>query len=82
MRRPSISIMSNIAEGTGRRTNKELIRFFEISFSSALELESLLIASNDLGFLPYDAYEEFTQKINEIQRMLIALIQNKTELDS
>jgi four helix bundle protein len=78
MRRASISVMSNIAEGTGRRTDKELVRFLEISYASALELESLLTASIDLEFISELTYQNLTTRTNEIQKMLIALIQNKS----
>ena len=56
MRRCAISISSNIAEGTGRRSAKGKARFTEISFSSALELLNQLILSNDLGFVSAENY--------------------------
>jgi four helix bundle protein len=51
MRRAVISIPSNIAEGFGRRTHKDQDQFYLISYASALELETQLIISFELGFL-------------------------------
>lgn len=46
--RSSISIPSNIAEGSGRTTEKEFVRFLEIAMSSSYELETQLILTNEL----------------------------------
>lgn len=45
--RSSVAIPSNIAEGSGRTTNKEFVRFLEIAISSSYELETLLILINE-----------------------------------
>jgi four helix bundle protein len=52
MRRCSISISSNIAEGTGRHSYKDQARFTEIANSSTLELLNQLILSNDMDLFP------------------------------
>lgn len=69
IRRCSISIASNIAEGAGRNSEKEFIHFLSISNGSSTELESLLIVSNKLGFISDELKETFVEKINEIQKM-------------
>ena len=46
--RSTVSIPSNIAEGSGRTTNKEFVRFLEIAISSSYELETQLILTEDL----------------------------------
>ncbi len=46
--RSAVSIPSNIAEGSGRTSNKEFIRFLEIAISSSYELETKLILAQDL----------------------------------
>jgi four helix bundle protein len=46
--RSAVSIPSNIAEGSGRTSNKEFIRFLEIAISSSYELETQLILAQDL----------------------------------
>lgn len=50
MRRTAVSIPSNIAEGCGRNSNKELTHFLYIALGSAAELETQLIISHDLNF--------------------------------
>ncbi|MCU4165453.1 four helix bundle protein [Carboxylicivirga caseinilyticus] len=70
MRRASVSIPSNIAEGTGRKTNKEFSRFLEIAYSSALELETQLYLSFDLEFIIESILEEFLVKLDELQKMI------------
>lgn len=73
IRRCSISIASNIAEGAGRNSNKEFIHFLSISNGSSTELESLLIISNKLNYISDEKMDEFILKINEIQKMNRAL---------
>ena len=71
MRRAAISIASNIAEGTLRKTAKEQVHFSVISYSSTIELLNDLIISNDLQFLSNEAYKEGRGLI-ERQTMLVA----------
>ena len=71
MRRAAISIASNIAEGTSRKTMKEQAHFSTISYSSTIELLNDLIISNDLLFLSDTQYQEGRELI-EKQTLLIA----------
>ncbi|MEO5999807.1 MAG: four helix bundle protein [Ferruginibacter sp.] len=71
MRRAAISIASNIAEGTSRKTAKDQSHFSTISYSSTIELLNDLIIANDLNFLPNEKYMEGREKI-EKQTALIA----------
>ena len=73
MRRCAISISSNIAEGTGRHSNKDKARFTEIAFGSALELLNQVILSYDLEFISKENYELVRTNITEITAMLDAL---------
>ena len=77
MRRCSISISSNIAEGTGRHSNKDKGRFTEIAYGSALELLNQAILSNDLDFLPDQDYKEIRSFITEITAMLDSLYKSQ-----
>lgn len=72
--RAAVSIPTNIAEGCGRETQKELIRFLYISSGSAHELEYLILLSKDLKFLKPEAAETLFGKITEIKKMLASLI--------
>lgn len=74
MRRCSVSISSNIAEGSGRNSDSEFRQFLNISFGSCSELETQLIISQNLEYLTKDEFEEITAELNEIQRMLFTLI--------
>ena len=51
IRRATISVSCNLAEGSARMSVKEQQRFYEIAFSSAVEVVNLLILSNDFGYL-------------------------------
>jgi four helix bundle protein len=73
MRRCAISMASNIAEGSGRHTNKDKARFTEIAFGSALELLNQLILSNDLEYISNENYTQIRENITEITAMLDGL---------
>ncbi len=75
MRRCAVSIGANIAEGCGRRSDQELIRFLKIARGSAFELECHVIVSSDLKFLKEDEGVALIEKIHEVQRMLSSFIQ-------
>jgi four helix bundle protein len=75
MRRCSVSIPSNLAEGCGRNSSAELARFSEIAMGSASELEYQLLLSCDLGYLDYATYERLDHDLNDVKRMLNRFIQ-------
>ncbi len=70
LRRATISVSSNIAEGAGRNSNKEKARFFEIAYSSLLEIINQLIISNNLGFIDNDTLNNYRLKINELSNKI------------
>lgn len=71
MRRSAISLASNIAEGTSRKSAKDQSHFSTIAYSSTIELLNDLIISNDLGYLANDNYSE-GRSLVEKQTLLIA----------
>lgn len=75
MRRASVSVPSNIAEGGGRRTDNEFLHFLGVSHGSLCELETQLFISVELGFVTIDQILPISEEITEIQKMLYALIQ-------
>ena len=76
LRRASVSTSSNIAEGSGRNSDKEFVHFLSISIGSAYETETQLIISKRLNYVDDIRFEERTTKITEIQRMLNAFSEN------
>ncbi len=80
MRRAAVSVPSNIAEGYGRKSDKDLLRFLSIALGSTAELETQLLISRDLDFLTEDSYILLNNQIAEIFRMLTALY-NKVRND-
>lgn len=73
IRRSSISIPSNIAEGCGRKTNPELSRFLDIANGSAFELETQILLSADLGYVANNEAEKLISKLHEIEKMIYNL---------
>src|SRR5687767_4875883 len=70
--RSSISIISNIAEGSSRASDKEYRRFIEISIGSTFELETQILISQAISFGKADLIVELLEKIDEEQKMLFA----------
>lgn len=75
VRRSAASIGANIAEGCGRRSDGEMVRFLQIARGSASETEYHLLLARDLGFLSLGEYKRTDQILAEVQRMLTALVQ-------
>ncbi|HCQ12676.1 four helix bundle protein [Flavobacterium sp.] len=73
MRRCSISISSNLAEGSGRNSMKDKARFSEIAFSSSLELLNQVILSNDFEYIDENQYIILREKITEVNMLIDGL---------
>jgi four helix bundle protein len=73
IKRSAVSIPSNIAEGTGRGTEKDLARFLNIALGSSFELETQILLSIRLGFFR-DSTQEVLDKVSQVQKMLHSLI--------
>jgi four helix bundle protein len=74
MRRSSISIPSNIAEGDQRETDKEAVRFFYMAKGSAAELNTQVIIAHEIGYLPQETFTALENQCVEIMNMLAKLI--------
>jgi four helix bundle protein len=74
MRRCSVSIPSNIAEGSGRSSEIEFKRFLEISLGSSFELETQIQLSVQLGFSKMDSIHDLLMKLNSLQKQINNLI--------
>jgi four helix bundle protein len=73
IRRASVSIPTNIAEGAARNHRKEFIQFIGISMGSASELETLLLISSKLKYLSLESYKKMSLELESIMRMLTNL---------
>ena len=75
IRRSAVSIPSNIAEGCGRKSDKDFARFLYIAFGSANELEYQILLSIDLNFITEEQGKPLMFQVEEIKKMLNSLIQ-------
>jgi four helix bundle protein len=73
IRRSSVSISANIAEGQGRRTDKDFAHFLNISLGSIAETKSHLYLAFDLGYINKELFDEIYGKLDEVGRMVFAL---------
>lgn len=73
IKRSAISIPSNIAEGSGRGSNKDFNRFLDIALGSSFELETQLIIAKELNFIDQVDFSKLSQQIDEEQKMIIGL---------
>ena len=76
IRRSAVSIPSNIAEGYGRKTTTEYVRFLYIAYGSVCELETQTMLCGDLGYVGKEKLQKLAAKIEEVERMLKALIKS------
>lgn len=82
MRRCAVSIPSNIAEGYGRGSDKELLRFLYVALGSSNELETQLILSLELSFMKEDDSRMLQGLNTEVNKMILSLIyRRKNGLD-
>jgi four helix bundle protein len=74
MRRSAVYIPANVAEGYGRKSTQDYLRFLNIARSSTYELQTLLEIANNLNYITSDSFSNVFEKSKEIERMLSALI--------
>lgn len=80
LRRASVSIASNLAEGTSRNTNKDKAHFTTLSFSSLMEVLNQIIIANELDYIKNDDYNTLRTEIEKISNKLNAL--RKSQLNN
>jgi four helix bundle protein len=82
LRRASVSIASNLAEGTSRNTDKDKAHFTTLAFSSLMEVLNQLIISKELNFISEENYQKLRDDISKISNMLNALRKAQLNNDS
>src|SRR5437868_3104254 len=70
MTRAAVSIASNVAEGSSRKSQKDYSRYIEISLGSSFELETQLLIAMAAGFGEESKFAELFDKLNDEQKML------------
>jgi len=76
IRRASVSIMANIAEGFGRHSDKEFANFLNIAHGSISEVQSHLYVALDLTYIDQDSFAKLYNLLDEVSRMTLALAQH------
>lgn len=82
MRRAAISVPSNIAEGSSRRSRAEFIRFINIATGSLSELETQILLATRFDYLRSEHCSELLVKADEIGRMLFSLQRSLAETEA
>lgn len=73
LQRCAVSVPSNIAEGSSRRSTQEFLRFINISTGSLAEIETQVTASAVLGYITSQKEEMILQQCDELSRILQGL---------
>jgi four helix bundle protein len=76
LRRASVSVISNVVEGSARHGNREHVRFLRIAHGSVCELQCQLLLSHDLSFLDAATWKLLDDECQHIGKMLNGLIRS------
>lgn len=76
IRRASVSILSNIAEGKARGSVKDFAKFLYIARGSCTEVQAQLIVALDMGYITEDKWEAMNDECVHIEKMLSSLIKS------
>ncbi len=76
LRRASISISSNLAEGSSRLSSNDQIRFYQYSYSSLMEVINQLIISSDMSFVSTEQLDELREDGHELSKVINGLVKS------
>lgn len=76
IRRASLSVLLNIAEGFGRKSHKEFKYFLYLSHGSIAEVQSCLYIANDLNYIDKDFFDKLYSNSTEISKIISGLIKS------
>lgn len=74
-RRAAVSIVTNIAEGSGKGTSKDFNNFLNMSRGALFELQTLMILSHDLGYISEETLNNLNDQFIELEKMFYAFQQ-------
>ena len=74
IQRAAVSVASNIAEGSSRKSQTDFARFLEIAIGSAFEVETQLIIAKELNYLKEQKFDEMIKQLTIIQKQINQLI--------
>lgn len=76
MRRCSVSITSNIAEGFSRQSYKEKLQFYSMALGSTTELQNQLLIAKDVEFIKKEKFQELAEQSIKVHKILNGLVKN------
>jgi len=76
LRRASVSITSNLAEGFSRNSLKEKIQFYSIAKGSTTEVENQLLISRDVGFITKDTFSSIEDVVRRTNKLISGLLKS------
>ena len=76
LRRAAVSIPLNIVEGSAKASKKEFVRYLNIAYASAKEVEVILNLSSDLGYLEIKDYKTLSLKLDELNAKLFLFLRD------
>jgi four helix bundle protein len=82
IRRASVSIMANIAEGFGRRSNKEFSNFMNMAHGSAAEVQSHLYVALDQSYIPQEVFQMHYDEVDAVSKMIQGFMKYLQQLKS
>ncbi|HIJ97823.1 TPA: four helix bundle protein [archaeon] len=75
LRRAALSVGANIAEGSGRKSNSDFLRFLHNSMGSLKEIEHFLVISSELNYLKQIEFMSLHNRLEKVSKMLNSFMQ-------